>query len=182
MKVCVSQSELWNLHLSITFIVKNLRDGLFWFTANVSIRCLERIRRNTPRFLAPVGFFNSDLIKEGDEATSTQQMYHKSVQYCDVDIRRDLYGNIILSGSTTLYEDLSDRLKKELDALCPQRSMVNVIAQKDRYYSVWTWGSTLTSLSTPESYWTNKQEYEENGSEIVHRKCVWAYQVTWLWL
>ena len=43
MKVCISQSELWNLHLSITFIIKSLYDGLFWFTTNVSIRCLERI-------------------------------------------------------------------------------------------------------------------------------------------
>lgn len=43
MKVCISQSELWNLHLSITFIIKSLYDGLFWFTTNVSIRSLERI-------------------------------------------------------------------------------------------------------------------------------------------
>jgi len=100
------------------------------------------------------------------------QMCHKSAQECDVDIRRDLYGNIILSGGTTLYEGLPDRLEKELDALCPQRSMVKVIAQKDRYYSVWTGGSTLTSLSTFESQWITKQEYEENGAEIVHRKCV----------
>ena len=44
---------------------------------------------------------------------------NKSAQECEVDIRRDLYGNIILSGGTTLYEGLPDRLEKELDALCP---------------------------------------------------------------
>jgi hypothetical protein len=43
MKVCVSQSELWNLHLPITFIIKSLCNRLFWFTTNVSIRCLKRI-------------------------------------------------------------------------------------------------------------------------------------------
>jgi len=50
--------------------------------------------------------------------------------------------------------------------------MVKIIAAEDRYYSVWTGGSTLSSLSTFESQWITKQDYEENGAEIVHRKCV----------
>ena len=53
--------------------------------------------------------------------------------------------------------------------------MVKIIAAPDRYYSVWTGGSTLCSLSTFESQWITKEEYEENGAEIVHRKCVWEY-------
>ena len=53
--------------------------------------------------------------------------------------------------------------------------MVKIIAAPDRYYSVWTGGSTLCSLSTFESQWITKEEYEENGAEIVHRKCVWGY-------
>jgi len=50
--------------------------------------------------------------------------------------------------------------------------MVKIIATSDRYYAVWTGGSTLSSLSTFESQWITKDEYEENGAEIVHRKCV----------
>ena len=79
----------------------------------------QSVTVNTPRFLAPEALFNPGLIKEGDEAPGMHQMCHKSAQECDVDIRRDLYGNIILSGGTTLYEGLPDRLEKELDALCP---------------------------------------------------------------
>ena len=52
--------------------------------------------------------------------------------------------------------------------------MVKIIAGGDRYYSVWTGGSTLSSLATFESQWITKEEFEENGAEIVHRKCVWA--------
>jgi len=80
--------------------------------------------------------------------------------------------NVILSGGSTLYEGLPDRLEKELDQLMPKRDMVKIIASADRYYSVWTGGSTLISLSTFESQWITKEEYEENGAEIVHRKCV----------
>ena len=95
-----------------------------------------------------------------------------SIQDCDVDIRMDLYGNIILSGGTTLYPGLPDRLEMEVDKKCPQQGSVKIIASADRYYCVWTGGSTLSSLSTFESQWITKEEYEENGAEIVHRKCV----------
>jgi actin-related protein len=132
----------------------------------------QTITINTPRFMAPEALFFPDLIKEGDEALGMHKMSFASVQECDLDIRKELYGNVILSGGTTLYEGLPDRLEKELDAMCPQQNMVKIIASQDRYYSVWTGGSTLSSLSTFESQWITKEEYEENGAEIVHRKCV----------
>lgn len=71
-----------------------------------------------------------------------------------------------------MYDGLPDRLEKELDAMCPQQNVVKIIAGPDRYYSVWTGGSTFTSLATFESQWITKEEFEENGAEIVHRKCV----------
>jgi len=127
---------------------------------------------NTPRFCAPEALFDPTLIKEGDEAYGMHKMCYETIKECDVDIRKDLYSNIILSGGSTMYEGLPDRISKEVDALCPQSGCVKVIASADRYYSVWTGGSTLSSLSTFDSQWITKEEYEENGAEIVHRKCV----------
>jgi len=122
--------------------------------------------------MGPEALFYPDLIKEGSEDLGIHKMCFKSIQECDLDIRKDLYQNVILSGGTTLYNGLPDRLEKELDAMCPQQNMVKIIASQDRYYSVWTGGSTLSSLSTFVSQWITKEEYEENGAEIVHRKCV----------
>jgi actin len=127
---------------------------------------------NSPRFMGPEAIFNPGLIKEGDETPGMHTMTFESIQECDMDIRKELYSNVILSGGTTLYSGLPDRLEQELDKLCPQNGMVKIIAGGDRYYSVWTGGSTLTSLSTFESQWITKDEYEENGADIVHRKCV----------
>lgn len=127
---------------------------------------------NAPRFMAPEALFNPGLIKEGDETKGMHELCFQSITDCDLDVRKDLYENIILSGGSTMYEGLPDRIEKEVDALCPQKGVVKVIATKDRYYSVWTGGSTLSSLSTFESQWITKEEYEENGAEIVHRKCV----------
>jgi len=74
---------------------------------------------NTPRFMAPEALFDPGLIKEGDEALGMHDMAFASIQDCDVDIRMDLYGNIILSGGTTLYQGLPDRLEAEVDKKCP---------------------------------------------------------------
>jgi actin-related protein len=38
------------------------------------------------------------------------EMCYKSIQKCDVDLRKDLYKNIILSGGTTLINGFPDRL------------------------------------------------------------------------
>ena len=131
----------------------------------------QTVSVNAPRFMGPEAIFHPGLIKEGDEVPGMHTMTYESIVDCDIDVRTDLYSNVILSGGTTLYEGLPDRLEKELDALCPQKNVVKIIASADRYYSVWTGGSTLCSLSTFTSQWITKEEYEENGAEIIHRKC-----------
>ena len=102
------------------------------------------------------------------------ELAYKSIQECDDDIKADFYGNIILSGGSTLYEGLPDRLEKEMNAKVQKPGMIKVLAFQDRHYSEWTGGSILCSLSTFESQWITMDEYEENGAEIVHRKCIWA--------
>jgi len=74
---------------------------------------------NSPRFMAPEAIFNPGLIKEGDETPGMHTMAYESIKDCDVDIRKDLYENVILSGGSTLYEGLPDRLSQELNALAP---------------------------------------------------------------
>ena len=129
------------------------------------------IKINAPRFKGPEGLFKPDLIKEGSEDKGMVELATESINECDLDIRLELYGNVILSGGSTLYEGLPDRLEKELQAVCHKSDAVNIIAPPDRYYSVWTGGSTLCSLATFESQWITKDEYDDHGAEIVHRKC-----------
>jgi len=53
----------------------------------------------------------------------------------------------------------------------PPYMEIKVFAQKARKYSVWIGGSIISSLSTFTNMWITKQEYQESGAEIVHRKC-----------
>ena len=48
---------------------------------------------------------------------------------------------------------------------------LQIIAPPERKYSVWIGGSILASLSTFQQMWISKQEYDESGPSIVHRKC-----------
>ena len=59
----------------------------------------------------------------------------------------------------------------QLASAAPPNTVCNVIAPPERKYSAWIGGSILSSLSTFSVMWITKEEFEESGSEIVHRKC-----------
>jgi actin-related protein len=69
-----------------------------------------------------------------------------------------------------MYPGLADRMQKEMTALAPGGMRVKIIAPPERKYSVWIGGSILASLSTFQQMWVSKQEYDESGPSIVHRK------------
>ena len=48
---------------------------------------------------------------------------------------------------------------------------VKVVAPQERKFLVWIGGSILSSLSTFQTMWITKAEYEEHGAGIVHKKC-----------
>ena len=70
-----------------------------------------------------------------------------------------------------MYEGLSDRLRLELLDLAPPGAEMKVMAGADRKFAVWKGASTFASLSTYSSGVITKEDYEEYGSGIVHRKC-----------
>jgi actin len=90
---------------------------------------------------------------------------------CDLDVRKDLYSNIILSGGSTMFENFGERLYKEVKTLAPQTMKVKVIAGPDRKYAVWKGGATLSKLSTFAGMWVTRADFDEFGETVVHRKC-----------
>ncbi|CAG8738032.1 27834_t:CDS:2, partial [Dentiscutata erythropus] len=69
-----------------------------------------------------------------------------------------------------MYAGITDRIYKEITALAPSSMKIKVVAPPERKYSVWIGGSILASLSTFQQMWISKQEYDESGPSIVHRK------------
>lgn len=133
-----------------------LPDGQIITFGNQQIRCPEVI-------------FSPGVL--GKDFNGIHHASYNCVQKCDIDVRRDLYENIILSGGTTMFPGISERLTKEISAMAPSSVKVKVIAPNERKYSVWIGGSVLSTLATFQTMWVTRQEYEECGPSVVHRKC-----------
>jgi actin len=121
------------------------------------------------RFRCPEVLFKPSFI--GMESSGIHQTAYDSIMKCDVDIRKDLYGNTVLSGGSSMFEGIAERMQKEITALAPASMKIKIVAPPERKYSVWIGGSILASLSTFQTMWISKQEYDESGPSIVHRKC-----------
>jgi len=121
------------------------------------------------RFRCGEVLFQPSLL--GRESAGIDELAFNSINKCDIDIRKDLTSNVVLSGGTTMLPGLVGRMAKDLARLSPLSSKVKVVAPPERKYSVWIGGSILGSLSTFQQMWITKQEYDEAGPSIVHRKC-----------
>jgi len=121
------------------------------------------------RFRCPEALFQPKFI--GLEQQGIHDASFKTIQECDLDIRKDLYENVVISGGTTMFEGLAERLQKEIQAKAPSTITVEVEASEERKYSVWVGGSILSSLSTFQNMWITRDEYDESGPAIVHKKC-----------
>jgi len=127
------------------------------------------INLGTERFEPPEVLFRPDLI--GREALGMHQLIEKSIKGCDIDLRRTFWENIVLSGGTTLYKGLPERLHYELSNLAPAGIKIKIDAKANRRYIVWKGASVVSELTAFPDLLIMKAEYDEHGSQVVHNKC-----------
>merc|ERR1719412_2490844 len=53
----------------------------------------------------------------GMEVVGIQEGCFNSIMKCDIDIRKDLYANTVLSGGSTMYPGIADRMQKEITSM-----------------------------------------------------------------
>jgi len=120
------------------------------------------------RFRAPEILFNPQLI--GEEYTGVHECLVNSIQRVDLDLRKTLYSNIVLSGGSTLFPGFGDRLLNEVKNLAPKDIKIKISAPPERKYSTWMGVSILASLTTFKKMWISAEEYNEDGASVVFRK------------
>jgi len=136
-----------------------LPDGTHIVLKDLRIRCPEILFK--PQMTGiEIGFYNIG------------ETCYNSIQKCDIDKRKDLYNEIVLSGGSSMFNGLPERLTKEIKCLAPEsmKEEVRVIASPERNFASWIGGSILSSISTFDM-WITRDEYEESGVNIVHKKC-----------
>ncbi|CAG9840093.1 unnamed protein product [Diabrotica balteata] len=106
--------------------------------------CLEKsyelpdgqiITLGNERFRCPEAMFQPSLI--GMEIPGIAETTYLSIMRSDMDIRKDLYANTVLSGGSTMFVGIADRIQKEIAALAPASMKIKIIAPPERKYSVW---------------------------------------------
>ena len=90
----------------------------------------------------------------------------------------DSYTNIMLSGGSSSFPDMPEKIIKEQPYDKRITSGFGEFPVKivkcmdvDRKNHAWIGGSVLASLSSAEQMWISKKEYQESGCSIVHTKC-----------
>jgi actin-related protein len=131
----------------------------------------DTITVGTQRFRCPEALFQPKLM--GKEGSGIHDTTFQSIMKCDVEIQRDLFANVVLSGGSSMFPGIDKRMSKELAALAPDMD-IKVIAPPERKYTAWLGGSVMCSLTSFEEMWISQSEYDESGPAIVHGKCYGA--------
>lgn len=124
-------------------------------------------RLNNERIRCGEVLFQPKLL--GIDSPGLSQLIYQAIIKSPIDIRKDLFNNIILSGGTTFTPGFKERIMHDLSALVPATTRVNIVAPPERHSSTWIGGSIIASLSSFQSLWFSKAEYEEHGPLHAHR-------------
>lgn len=128
------------------------------------------INLGTEIYRATEILFQPNLI--GSEQRGIHDCLVKSIMKSDIDLRRVLFSQVVVSGGNTLFHGLGDRLLHEVrkHSLSPKDTKIRIAAPPDRIYTTWIGGSILASLSTFKNMWIQKSDYIEQGNRILHAK------------
>jgi actin len=121
-----------------------------------------------------------NLRAAAEPANGAAALAHRAILMCDKDLQPDLFQSIVLSGGTTMLPGFSERMKHEImraAALGTSFSVVPDMHRSERGYNsqrrtaAWIGGSIFASLETFGQMQVTKQEWEDIGESIIHRKC-----------
>ena len=129
----------------------------------------QKIRIGDVLIRTPECLFQPSFL--GLDVPGIHKTIYDSIQKSDLDLRRDLFENITLSGGSTMFDGLQERLNKEISALVNPTVRVKIVAPVERKFSIWIGGSVLATLATFQSSWIHQADFQEVGPSIVHRKC-----------
>lgn len=107
----------------------------------------------------------------GIQTPGLHSMITRSIRKCDRDICGSLYGNVVLSGGSTLFKGLDARIFKEIEQYVPKGVPVRIVALPERMCATWLGGSIITYLGSFVPMWVTREDYQEMGAAVIHRKC-----------
>ncbi len=130
----------------------------------------DTIMVGNERFRCAEPLFQPHLV--GLEMVGIADSTYQAIMKSDVQIHKDLYSNIVMSGGTTMFPRIAERMSKEMTAIVPASMKVKIVAPLNRKNSVWMGGSIVASLSVFQKSWIRLEEYDDIGPTLVHDRCM----------
>lgn len=130
----------------------------------------HKIMLGTELFCCTEILFRPSVI--GSELLSVPQLVYQSICKSDIDLRRDMIRNIVLSGKTTKISGFLDRFQAEMKKIIPANTKLVVRYDPANNFSPWDGGSIMTSLRSFQDMWIVSDEYKESGPSIIQKKLV----------
>ncbi|EFC48597.1 hypothetical protein NAEGRDRAFT_60310 [Naegleria gruberi] len=122
-------SSIGNSNISGHEIVRNIKEKLCYIALDFDEESKKSISYELP---------------DGSKITVGNEREMEFISWLlDIDLRGELYSNILLSGGSFMLEGLSERLHKELTTLVPISTNINIISPPERKHSAWIGGSLL---------------------------------------
>lgn len=138
------------------------------------------IKVGAERFEAPEALFRPELVDV--ETKGVGELLFECINKADVDLRKDFYNHIVLSGGSSMYPGLPSRLEKEVTELYLKHVLKgNTEGLKQfkcriedpprRKHMVFLGGAVLADImKDKDEFWMNNWEYKEQGANVL-KKC-----------
>lgn len=133
----------------------------------------REVQLTDERWKCPEALFNPGII--GLESMGVAGLVWESISKCDIDVRKTLLSNVVLSGGSTMFPGFESRLTRDLKSYAPSATQANVrIVQpkdQDQKFAVWSGAQVFASLrSMQEEQWMSIEDYDEYGAHFIHDK------------
>ncbi|KAK4540174.1 Actin-like protein [Oleoguttula mirabilis] len=141
----------------------------------------QKLKIGSERFRAPEILFDPEII--GLEYPGLHQLVVDAIGRTDMDLRKALFGNIVLSGGSTMIKGFGDRLLHEVQRLAVKDMRIKIFAPPERLYSTWIGGSILAGLSTFRKMYVGIEEWHESKSGTPFSSSslvIWRLEIEWV--
>ena len=112
-------------------------------------------------------FSPSDI---GIDQAGVAECVAQAANACSPDLRESLFGNIVLTGGSSLFPNFAERLQRELRALVPSDFEIGVSAASEPINSVWRGGSIFAAADGFQAQTVTRAEYHEHGHALCRRR------------
>jgi len=136
-----------------------------------------KVQMSDERWRCPEALFNHSMV--GLESVGVGGLVWDSISKCEIDLRKDMLSNVVLSGGSTMFPGFAKRLSNELKLCAPASasSHVRIINSERQDLAVWNGGKVFADLRCIDtSPWMTREEYYEYGADLIHDKISLKYK------